>query len=105
MKKGKLEFVNKYREKLSNDKIIAMNNELENGGVYFYRRDVGAISFHLHCISRPNGESKFTDLIELDSEDVKYLYDKYSKQLDAEMRENIEEVKRLYGDSPKGGEL
>lgn len=34
--------------------------------------------------------------INLDEEDLKYLYDKYSKKLQKEMEKNINEIKKLY---------
>lgn len=35
-------------------------------------------------------------LFTLDEDDLKYLYDKYSKKLQEEMERNIEEVKKMY---------
>ena len=40
-----------------------------------------------------------SNLFFLDEEDLKYLYEKYSKKLQDEMNKNIEQVKQMYGQS------
>jgi hypothetical protein len=37
-----------------------------------------------------------SNLFFLDEEDLKYLYEKYSKKLQDEMNKNIEQVKQMY---------
>ena len=92
---GIRDFCVKYNERLKNDKDIK-ENELDFINDYRDR-----ISFNLNVyISGPNltytqpyhGENLF----KLDKEDLEYLYKKYSKKVEAEMEQNIAEVKGNY---------
>jgi uncharacterized protein YneR len=89
-------FCNNYLEKLKADKDIA-ENQIE---VFEDYRDRIGFSVHVHR-SCPNirylgqGQSGY-GLFFLDNDDLKYLYDKYSKKVDEEMQRNIDEVKQVY---------
>lgn len=97
MDTGIRDFCVKYKEKLKNDKDIK-ENQLD------YSRDFrDRISFNVNMYtSHPNimwsfgynGQNLFT----LDSEDLEYLYNKYSKKIEAEMEQNIVKVKDRYKD-------
>ena len=91
------DFCDDYLKKLQNDKDIEANP------IDWYQDARDRISFRVYktdfCpMVRPRfmfeycGEPSIT----LDNEDLKYLYDKYSKKLQEEMNENIENVKALY---------
>lgn len=45
------------------------------------------------------------NLFFLDEEDLKYLYEKYSKKLQDEMNKNIEYVKQMYGQYEKNNNI
>jgi len=92
-----LKFVKKYEEKLKNDKSI---KEEQQDRMYDYR---DRISFYLlaraSCpgirgmsFSEGLGEVSIT----LDDEDLKILYEKYSKKLLPEMAARITEITKLY---------
>lgn len=92
------QFCKKYLEKLKNDKDIA---EVKLDFFQDYRERIG------FCITEysntPNchylGMYLGSNLFFLDEEDLKYLYEKYSKKLQDEMNKNIEYVKQVYGRS------
>lgn len=96
MKTGILEFCTKYLEKLKNDKEI---KELE---IDVYKDNRPRISFYLKYRFNIPGSPTMSlglsgkTLFDLDEEDLKYLYEKYSKRLTGEMNENIDNVKELY---------
>ena len=92
------DFCIKYKEKLKTDKDIK-ENKLDACDDFRDR-----INFNLNIyISSPremgiqmhNGQNLFR----LDSEDLEYLYEKYSKKLNTEMNENITEIKDSYKDA------
>ena len=86
------QFCKKYLEKLKNDKDIA---EVKLDFFEDYRERIGfCITEHsktpnCHYLGMYNGSNLFF----LDEEDLKYLYEKYSKKLQDEMNKNIEQVK------------
>jgi len=88
-------FCKRYAEKLKNDKDIKENptSSLSDN------RD--RISFRIaEFYSTPGtvsvGSSSGINLFYLDAEDLKHLYDKYSKKLQEEMNQNLEKVKQMY---------
>lgn len=97
METGLRDFFVKYNEKLKNDKDIK-DNKLD-----YFRDFRDRISFSVNMrTSSPNtmwsfgynGENLFT----LDEEDLKYLFEKYSKKIEDEMKQNIAKVKDSYKD-------
>ena len=96
--RGYRDFYLKYNEKIKNDKDIK-ENQLD-----FFRDFRPRISFNVNVfegipIATPsfgyNGQNLFT----LDSEDLEYLYNKYSKKTKAEMELNIAKIKDSYRDT------
>ena len=56
-------------------------------------------TFHLAYYDRystPVFYHNLHDIFELDEEDMKYLYNKYSKRLQEEMQDSIKEIKNAY---------
>jgi len=85
------DFCVKYNEKIKNDKDIKDNQ------LYFfsdYRERINFyLNIHVSCLHYiGNGQNLFM----LDEEDLKYLYKKYSKKIEAEMEHNIAKVKDSY---------
>ena len=95
------DFCKKYKEKSVNDahikKLLGSGADpLEaiydrSESINFYVISMTTIPF-----SMSNGREVF---FQLDEEDLKYLYDKYYKQIEEEMLNNIEEVRESYKDS------
>lgn len=59
------------------------------------------VTFSIHVKEHLFSQSEITPytgviLFELDEDDLKYLYDKYSKRLQGEMEDNIHEIKSNY---------
>ena len=101
MNTGYRDFCEKYAEKLKNDKDIK-ENQLD-----FFRDFRDRINFNVNmyvtcpntvCIFGYNGQNLFR----LDEEDLKYLYDKYSKKIEDELKQNIAKVKDSYKDALNG---
>ncbi len=101
MNTGYRDFCEKYAEKLKNDKDIK-ENELD-----FFSDFRDRINFNVNVyVTNPrsywmggyNGQNLFV----LDEEDLKYLYDKYSKKIEAELKENVAKVKESYKDALNG---
>lgn len=96
MKTSIKDFCKKYEEKLINDKDIA---EREMKRMYDLR---DRITFRVNVLSIcPSIMKSFIEyggntLFDLDEEDLKYLYNKYSKKIKEEMQENISEIKKMY---------
>lgn len=96
MKTGIRDFCVNYNKKLKNDKDIK-ENEMFHLDDYRER-----IRFRLNMIkSTPStykvgGFDTGTIVFDLDDEDLKYLYDKYSKRCVEEMEENIKKIKDQY---------
>lgn len=90
------DFCIKYRQKLNLDKDIE-----ENPPIWFFddRRD--RIEFRLNVYAKsPSGivlgYDNGRNLFKLDDEDLQYLYDKYSKKIEQEKKENISEIEKMY---------
>ncbi len=102
MTTGYRDFCEKYKEKIANDKDIRENE------VDFQRdyrdRITFSISIYSTCPQAVRSPRMFdeTTMFTLDEEDLKYLYDKYSKKLEAEMEANIAKVKGSYKDALDG---
>lgn len=90
------DFVKKYLEKLKNDKDIR-DNKIEEPYLFDFR-DV--IKFHVAYRSRFPAETSMEMIsiptINLDDEDLEYLYNKYSKRLKKELEDNIEAINNEY---------
>lgn len=98
MDTGYRDFCVKYKEKLKIDKDIKENQ------IDFYKDFRDRISFNVNMhISSPTAVWGFgyngQNLFKLDSEDLEYLYKKYSKKIEAEMEQNIAKVKDSYKDA------
>ena len=91
------EKIQKYNEKLKNDKDIK-ENQLDFFSDYRDRINFN-LNMHVNC---PNtmwkGQYNGQNLFKLDEEDLKYLHNKYSKKIEAEMEQNIAKVKDDYKD-------
>lgn len=94
MQTGIRDFLVKYKEKLTTEKYIR-ENPLDKS-IYFKSK----ITFKINVYDSSGILVGYTggNLFELDEEDLKYLYNKYSKGVEAEMMKNIEEVKNNYKD-------
>jgi hypothetical protein len=94
MKTGIKEFCIKLNEKIETDKDIK-ENKLD-----FFKDYRNRINFYVNLkIINPHTLGLFdlgTNLFMLDSEDLEYLHNKYSKKIKEEMNFNIEEVKKSY---------
>ncbi len=96
MKTGIIDFCKKYEEKLINDKDIAEREMKRMDDL----RD--RITFRVNVLSICPAIMKIfieyggNTLFDLDEEDLKYLYNKYSKKIKEEMQENISEIKKMY---------
>jgi len=98
MATGIRDFCIKYNEKLKNDKDIK-ENQLD-----FFSDYRDRINFNLNMyVNCPNtmwkGQYNGQNLFKLDEEDLKYLHNKYSKKIEAEMEQNIAKVKDDYKDA------
>lgn len=89
------EFCSIYKKKLNNDKDIA-EKPLEFLSDY-RDRIIFYVSYNTHSPASPGSLFNLnTSIMRLDEEDLKYLYDKYSKKLKEEMDKNINELKDKY---------
>ena len=99
MKTGILEFCRRYKEKLMLDKDIEDNPPKT---LMVDHRD--RITFRLNMTRKApstytlHGYDRGINLIDLDYEDLEYLYNKYLHKAVDEMQENIDDLKRDYGD-------
>jgi len=98
MKTAIRDFCRKYDEKLINDKDIAERdiptfNDLRDR--ITFRVNVLSIC---PAIMKSFIEYSGNNLFDLDEEDLKYLYNKYSKKIEEEMRGNISEIEKMYKD-------
>jgi len=101
MSTGYRDFCEKYNKKLKNDKDIK-DNKLD-----FLRDFRDRINFSVNMyIACPNTMCRWDyngqNLFRLDEEDLEYLYNKYSKKIEAEMAQNIAKVKDSYKDALNG---
>ena len=66
---------------------------------YFQRKET--FSFHLctswNCPGALTYGNRYSQLIDLDEEDIKYFEDKYLSKLDKEMEDKINKIKKEYG--------
>lgn len=91
------DFCEKYQDKLRFDKSIAKDKQK-----YSFHDYRDRISFNVNMtIYTPNimllgGFNHGTIMMKLDAEDLKYLYNKYSKKIIDEMEENIQKIKNEY---------
>jgi len=90
-----LDFCETYLEKIRTDEDIKENpmkwaNDCRNR-IHF---KVGFTKDNMHCWSISSGG--LIPTIKLDNEDLKYLFDKYSKKLQEELNTNIFQVKERY---------
>lgn len=93
------EFIKKVKLKEINDKLISEDDsphawEDFRERVYFTL----SVDEHTPALFQTNfhGGRSGTDLILLDTEDIKYFYDKYSKFAQDELNEKIESLKKEY---------
>ena len=90
-----LTFCKNYLKKLDNAK-----KDIENSSINKTFNDdfltKKSISFNLNMRESDFLISSKTELFKLDDEDLKYLYDKYSKRIKDELNANIESVKQKY---------
>lgn len=94
MKTAIIDFFKKYEEKLINDKDIAerdMNRIDDLRDRITFRVNVLSIC---PAIMKNFIEYSGNNLFDLDEEDLKYLYNKYSKKIKEEMRGNISEIEK-----------
>jgi len=99
MKTPYKDFCDKHREKLLLDEDI-MANKMDSFDDMRDRVNFGVSVY----ISTPNVYpmglgSNGTHLFNLDEDDLKYLYDKYSKKVVEEMKQNIKEIEDSYAKS------
>lgn len=83
MDNGILDFCNKRKEQ------IESKPEKDNISFILAYRESHSMFYSPHGPIR---------LIVLDEEDIQRLYEKYSKRLSKEMQDNIEAVKKAYGE-------
>lgn len=100
MKSSINDFCKLYKEKLKLDKDIK-----ETTPTFFDEDYRDRISFILTEYTTNPGSTWFppghysgTHLFTLDSEDLEYLYNKYSKKLVKELEDNINEIKKEYNE-------
>ena len=94
-----LKFVTKYTEMFRNREYNAILKETADAyKLHYFRKS--SISFNLSMketdsfvIGNPSGEL----LINLDDEDLRILFTKYSKQLDSELSDKVAKLMKEYG--------
>lgn len=92
MKTGVLQFCENYAKKLKSDEDFKVNPRTWQD----YRDEYSfTLSVKTHCPMVIMGQYS-SELITLDDEDLKYLYDKYSKKLEEEMKQNLLDVQKAY---------
>ena len=100
MKEEIKNFVEAYLDKIENDNF---NESLSKGETAL--RLIRSISFHIHKhIHTVNGfvRDKWDNhVLELDEEDMQYLYKKYYSKLEEEMNNNLQEIKERYSEVNK----
>jgi hypothetical protein len=92
-----LRFCTIYKKKLVYDIDICENPMNASDILYDYRDRINFVVSH--TITAPGIQIMgplYTHTITLDAEDLKYLYDKYSKGLSKELEDNIQQVHKLY---------
>lgn len=100
-----LHFCTEYKRKIENDKQIKQIKQNEIDKIYFFQDYVDRISFSVHAYSHnPRAGICFgyygRRVINLDEEDLKYLYNKYGKQLQNELQEKMDKLKGEYNAIP-----
>lgn len=70
------------------DKYHKYKNKEDTGTNYKFALEIR--EYEMYCF----GVTRY--FMELDEEDIKYLYDKYSKRVKDEFQSNIEEITKLY---------
>ena len=95
MDTGYRDFCKKYAEKLKNDKYIKENKSSD----YTDRIDFNVNMYVINPSSYWTGQYNGQNLFMLDEEDLKYLYNKYSKKMEDELKQNIAKVKDSYRDA------
>lgn len=89
-----LEFIEKYKEMYSNREY---NNKLDKkNGLELHFKSKGEISFYVTYTDSQTIMSYPSRVLKLDDEDLKYLYDKYSKKLEEELRDSKEQLNSKY---------
>lgn len=94
-------FCEGYKQKLKNDKEISERpkDDILSAFNDFTERITFSVNMRewspgIMYMGQYNG----TNLIALDEEDLKYLYNKYSKKIKDEMNKNISSIKKEYGE-------
>lgn len=86
-------FCEYYNKKLKRDKAVKEHGVMPEALTRFtFRVNVEENEIGVHFVYPYNG----TNILVLDDEDLEYLYNKYSKKILEEMKENIEQVKEDY---------
>jgi hypothetical protein len=89
-----IDFITKYRitkeNREYNEFLYSLDYTLYKEVYKFYLSAVWVSPFS------PPGPSKFLELLELDDEDLQYLYNKYSKKLPEELESEIKKLKEEY---------
>lgn len=83
------EFCKAYEDKLNLKKTNEKRSTLDQEYIYFSVNLVQGFSSSFNWLSGSN-------ILRLDDEDLKYLHDKYSKELVKEMESNLNEIKEKY---------
>ena len=93
------EFLKIYNEKLVNDKDIAENPRKDEYMYDFRDRITFVLSYKSFCpaVFRMS-MNPYATVLELDSEDLEYLANKYKQRLKEEMLEEISKVAQSYKD-------
>jgi len=89
-----IDFIKKYKERNKNQEIIKNRKPLNSHEMI--SDYVNRINFHLcysaYCPATIHfGGPRYTELLELDEEDIQYLINKYSRKLNKELQETINE--------------
>jgi hypothetical protein len=91
-----LNFCESYKEKLKTDK--GLKDKYENYKNNYIDDYSPIIKFIIKKTTYFRGQSDIMEecLFTLDSEDLEYLYNKYSKLLNKELEDNIRNMRNLY---------
>ena len=93
-------FIKKYREKIELDNKRKEFEEKRKDDVHYMPNPYPFIRFYIGCEARHlysfSHFPSYNSIIELDNEDLEYLYSKYSKKLLEELDSNIEDIKNKY---------
>ena len=90
-------FMEIYNRKLSNDADIKKNPKIKDGMYDFRDRITFMIGYRSSCPAVLSGSS-YTNILELDAEDLEYLANKYKQKLRDEMAEELLKVLQSYKD-------